>query len=69
MAGKRSSNSLSEVRERILQYIISYRNERGYSPSMREIGDAVDLSAASSVKYQLSELEKAGYIALDGLAR
>lgn len=69
MAGKRSNNSLSEVRERILQFIISYRNERGYLPSMREIGDAVELSAASSVKYQLSELEKAGYIALDGLAR
>ncbi len=67
MAGKKST--LSARSEQILQFIIQFKNERGYSPSMREIGDAVGLSSAASVKYQLEQLEAAGYLALEGLAR
>ncbi len=67
MAGKKST--LSARSEQILHFIIQFKNERGYSPSMREIGDAVGLSSAASVKYQLEQLEAAGYLALEGLAR
>jgi repressor LexA len=34
----------------------------GYSPTLREIGEAVGLSSASSVSHQLSRLEKMGYL-------
>ena len=35
---------------------------RGYSPSLREIGDAVGLASTSSVSHQLSVLEANGYL-------
>jgi repressor LexA len=34
----------------------------GYAPSMREIGEAVGLASTSSVSYQLSVLEREGYL-------
>ena len=34
----------------------------GYAPSMREIGEAVGLASTSSVSYQLSVLERDGYL-------
>ncbi len=43
---------------------------RGYPPSMREIGDAVGLTNTSSVSYQLSILQRKGYLHRDvGRAR
>lgn len=39
--------------------------ERGYPPSMREIGDAAGLASLSSVTHQLGQLEKLGYIRKD----
>lgn len=67
MASKKTT--LSARSEQILQFIIRFKSDRGYSPSMREIGDAVGLSSAASVKYQLELLEQGGYLALEGLAR
>lgn len=53
------------MQERILQVIQSSKLNRGYAPSMREIGEAVGLSSPASVTYQLSQLEQAGYISRD----
>jgi repressor LexA len=39
--------------------------QRGYAPSMREIGDLVNLSSPSSVKHQLEVLEAKGYLRRD----
>ncbi len=39
--------------------------ERGYPPSMREIGDAAGLASLSSVTHQLGQLERLGYIRKD----
>ena len=39
--------------------------DRGYPPSMREIGDIVGLASLSSVTHQLGQLEKLGYIRRD----
>jgi len=39
--------------------------KRGYPPSMREIGEAVGLTSTSSVSYQLSTLQKKGYLHRD----
>lgn len=68
MASKNNA-SLSARSEQVLQFIVQYKRTNEYSPSMREIGDAVGLSSVASVKYQLQQLESAGYISLDGLAR
>ncbi|QJC21595.1 transcriptional repressor LexA [Arcanobacterium buesumense] len=40
-------------------------DERGYSPTVREIGDAVGLKSPSSVKHQLDSLLQAGIISYD----
>ncbi len=39
--------------------------ERGYPPSMREIGEAVGLTSTSSVKHQLTALEAKGVLRRD----
>ena len=39
--------------------------ERGYPPSMKEIGRAVGLVSVSSVSYQLGVLAQKGYIRRD----
>jgi repressor LexA len=38
---------------------------RGYSPSLREIGEAAGLTSPSSVSYQLSALQRKGYLRRD----
>ena len=46
----------------ILLYIGTFRNENGYSPTVREIGEAVGLRSASSVQMHLVQMEAAGII-------
>jgi len=61
----RRASSLSAMQERILQVIMRAKIERGYTPSMREIGDEVGLKSSASVSHQLNQLELAGYISRD----
>jgi repressor LexA len=61
----RRASSLSPMQERILQTIQRSKAERGYVPSMREIGLEVGLSSPASVSHQLNQLELAGYISRD----
>jgi len=56
---------LSLRQSKILQVIRDSVQERGYPPSMREIGEAVDLASTSSVSYQLSTLQRKGYLHRD----
>jgi repressor LexA len=66
-AGGRSRRrkGLSPKQVAILEVIRGSVAERGYPPSMREIGDAVGLSSLSSVTHQLNQLELAGYLRRD----
>lgn len=56
---------LTERQNQVLDYIRSIVAERGYPPSVREIGDAVGLSSPSSVHAQLTSLVQAGLIKKD----
>jgi len=47
---------------KILRAIRESVQERGYPPSLREIGDAVGLTSTASVGYQLSTLQRKGYL-------
>ncbi len=49
----------------VLQYIYEEVQEKGYPPTVREIGNAVKLSSTSTVHGHLSRLEKNGYIQRD----
>jgi repressor LexA len=64
--GKRvSSKKLSDRQKNILKYIEDYVDERGYPPSIREIGDRVGISSTSVVDYNLKVLEREGRIRRD----
>jgi len=56
---------LSERQQQVLDYIRKTVAERGYPPSVREIGEAVGLSSPSTVHSHLSSLVKAGAIKRD----
>src|SRR5256885_15424525 len=56
---------LSDRQKNILKYIESYVDERGYPPSIREIGDRVGISSTSVVDYNLKVLERDGYLRRD----
>lgn len=57
--------ALTERQRTILNVIRTSVNDRGYPPSIREIGDAVGLTSTSSVAHQLRTLERKGYLRRD----
>ncbi|MEY3455734.1 MAG: hypothetical protein RLZZ92_854 [Actinomycetota bacterium] len=63
--GPVDENGLTSRQLKILQAIKSAMEEKGYPPSMREIGEAAGLASPSSVKYQLEALETKGWIRRD----
>lgn len=56
---------LTGRQRQILEFIKRRQRERGYPPSVREIGDAVGLTSSSTVHGHLSRLEDKGYIRRD----
>ncbi|MGJ9381566.1 transcriptional repressor LexA [Salipaludibacillus sp. CF4.18] len=56
---------LSSRQQAIFDFIKSEVKDRGYPPSVREIGEAVGLASSSTVHGHLSRLEKKGYIRRD----
>ncbi len=63
--GPADSAGLTRRQRAILEAIRSSIEERGYPPSVREIADGVGLTSSSSVAYQLTTLEKLGYLRRD----
>jgi repressor LexA len=56
---------LTERQQQVLDHIKQTVQDRGYPPSVREIGEAVGLSSPSSVHAQLNSLVEAGMIKKD----
>jgi len=56
---------LSARQERIVEFIRQFLRQRGYPPTVREIGQAVEISSTSVVDYNLNILERAGMIRRD----
>jgi repressor LexA len=53
------------MRRKILEVIEGSLRDRGYPPSVREIGEAVGLTSSSSVHAHLNTLQKQGYLRRD----
>jgi repressor LexA len=53
-------SELSDRQQEVLQFLWGHPSP--YSPSYREIGDAVGLNGPSAVRYQLTELEDKGWL-------
>src|ERR1035438_3175005 len=56
---------LTPRQRKIIQAVEDSMQRYGYPPTMREIGEAAGLASTSSVSYQLSTLEKKGYLSRD----
>ena len=57
-----SGHGLTERQRMIVEVIEDSVQRHGYGPTMREIGDAVELASVSSVSHQLSRLQEKGYL-------
>src|SRR5256714_12787197 len=58
-------DDLTARQRRILDVIRATVRERGYPPTVREIGEAVGLTSSSSVHSQLANLERRGLLHKD----
>ena len=60
-----SETTLTARQREILEVIEASMQERGYPPSVREIGEAVGLNSPSTVHNHLATLQKLGYLRRD----
>jgi repressor LexA len=59
------TTSVTPRQQRILDFIAQTVRDRGYPPTVREIGEAVGLTSSSSVHAQLANLERMGLLHKD----
>ena len=58
----RRSQGLSERHRKIMEFLTKFQENNGYSPSIRQIGDSIDVKSTSLVDYYLNQLQEMGYI-------
>ena len=56
------TRGLTDKQERILNFIVDYVDDKGYPPSIREIGTSFEISSLRGVTVHLDALERKGYI-------
>jgi repressor LexA len=59
------TSNLTERQRGILNFIEAETRDRGYPPSVREIGEAVGLTSTSTVHAHLATLQRLGYLRRD----
>ena len=59
------SEQLTDRQRQVLEFIDAEVRERGYPPSVREIGEAVGLSSSSTVHAHLAALQDKGFLKRD----
>jgi repressor LexA len=57
--------ALTGKRREILEFIAEHLRDRGYPPSVREIGEAVGLTSSSTVHAHLATLQREGFLRRD----
>lgn len=58
----RKAKGLGERHKKILTFLKSHQERKGYPPTIREIGEETGISSTSVVNYYLDQLEKMGRI-------
>jgi repressor LexA len=58
----RRSQGLSERHRKIMEFLTKFQESNGYSPSIRQIGDSIDVKSTSLVDYYLTQLQEMGLI-------
>lgn len=59
------THDLTDRQQRMLDFIESFYKREKKSPTIREIGEACEISSTSVVSYNLDRLEYRGYIERD----
>ena len=60
-----AKDRLSDRQQAMLGFIREFTEENGYPPTIRQIGEAANISSTSVVNHNLNKLEKAGYLTRD----
>jgi len=60
-----AKGKLSDRQRDIINYIRDFSRDKGYPPTIRQIGEAAGISSTSVVNYNLNKLEKDGYLTRD----
>ncbi len=60
-----AKGKLSSRQEEMIQFIGRFTRDKGYPPTIRQIGEAVKISSTSVVNYNLNKLERDGHITRD----
>jgi repressor LexA len=60
-----AKGKLSERQTRMIEFIRRFTSEKGYPPTIRQIGEAAGISSTSVVNYNLNKLEKDGHLTRD----
>ncbi len=60
-----AERKLSARQASILEYIAEHIDQKGYPPTIREIGEECNISSTSVVNYNLNKLEREGYLVRD----
>lgn len=60
-----ATKKISQRQRQVLEFIERHMRDKGYPPSVREIGEAVGLTSPSTVHTHLNTLTKLGYLRRD----
>ena len=60
------NGGLTTRQQQILDYLVKAIQDKGYAPSVREIGDALGLSSPSTVHQHLTALAEKGFVRRHG---
>lgn len=63
------ARGLTEKQQQILDFIVQYIDEKGYPPSIREIGNAFNISSLRGVTVHLDALQRKGKISRQSTSR
>ena len=58
----RRQSGLSERHRKIMEFLTKFQASNGYSPSIRQIGDSINVKSTSLVDYYLNQLQEMGFI-------
>ena len=61
----RKSAGLTDRHRKILEFLVTFQDENGYPPTIRQIGEQISVNSTSQVTYYLKQLEKWNYIERD----
>ncbi|HVP21029.1 MAG TPA: transcriptional repressor LexA [Anaerolineaceae bacterium] len=58
----RRSEGLSDRHRKIMEFLTHFQEANGYCPSIRQIGDSIQVKSTSLIDYYLNQLKEMGFI-------